>query len=69
VVSVPGASSQVPESMPRVSVASGDTCSMSSDGPIPPSGDPLTGIPLADIASEGPYPAWREPYPHPGAGR
>jgi hypothetical protein len=67
-VSVPGASSQLPESMPRVSVTAGDTSAMSSDAPVPPGGDPLTGIPLSDIASMGPYPAWHDPYPHPGAG-
>src|SRR6516164_9751959 len=56
VVSVPGASSQLPESMPRLSVTAGDTSAMSSDAPVPPSGDPLTGIPLSDIASMGPHP-------------
>ena len=68
IVSLPGFSSQLPEGMPRLSVTAGDTSAMSSDAPVPPGGDPLTGIPLSDIASSGPYPAWRDPYPHPGAG-
>jgi hypothetical protein len=65
-VTDPGSSSQAPQ--PTVTVLAGDTCSLSSDSPVPAGGDPLSGIPLSDIASMGPYPAWREPYPHPGAG-
>ena len=53
VVSVPFASSQVPENMPTVAVTSGDTSAMSSDAPVPSTGDPMTGLKLDFIASTG----------------
>ena len=53
VVSVPYASSQVPANMPQQAVTSGDTSGMSSDSPVPASGDPLTGVSLADVTQTG----------------
>lgn len=53
VVSVPGASSQLAESMPTVPVMAGDTSAMSSDAPVPAQGDPMTGLGLDFIASTG----------------
>jgi hypothetical protein len=53
VVSVPYASSQLAESRPTVGVMAGDTCSLSSDAPVPPGGDPLTGLSLAQVAETG----------------
>jgi hypothetical protein len=69
VVSVPGASSQVPESMPRLSVTAGDTSAMSSDAPVPPGGDPLTGLGLDFIASTGAGQGTVVTPHHPGAAR
>jgi hypothetical protein len=40
-------------SIPEVQVVSGDTCSSSADGPVPPSGDPMTGLSLAQICETG----------------
>jgi hypothetical protein len=53
VVSIPGYSSQLPEGTPSVPVTAGDTCAVSSDTPVPASGDPLTGLTLADITTTG----------------
>ena len=54
IVSAPFASSQVPENMPRLPVTAGDTCSMSSDAPVPSGGgDPMTGLGLGFIAATG----------------
>jgi hypothetical protein len=53
VVSVPFASSQLAESMPRLPVTAGDTAGMTSDAPVPVSGDPLTGLSLADVTQTG----------------
>jgi hypothetical protein len=54
VVSNPYGSSQVAANMPTVQVLAGDTCSLSSDAPVPSSGgDPLTGLGLDAIASTG----------------
>ena len=50
VVSVPGQSSQVAPDTTAVHL--GDTAS-ASFGPIPPGGDPLTGISAADLTSTG----------------
>ena len=51
-ISMPFTSSQVPENMPTVPVTSGDTCSMSSDAPVPAAGD-WTGVPQAFIDGTG----------------
>ena len=51
VVSVPGASSQVPASMPRVSVTSGDTSGMSSDQAVQAS--PITPGPVDAYLTTG----------------
>lgn len=51
-ISMPFTSSQVPENMPTVPVTSGDTCSMSSDSPVPAAGD-WTGVPQASIQGTG----------------
>ena len=53
VVSALFMSSQVPENMPTTTVSAGDTCSMSSDAPVPSGGDPMTGLKLDFIASTG----------------
>lgn len=53
VVSVPGASSQLSESVPRLPVTSGDTSGMSSDAPVPAGGDPLTGLSLGQVTLTG----------------
>jgi hypothetical protein len=53
VVSNPFGSSQVAANLPTAQVVSGDTCSSSADGPVPPAGDPLTGISLDAICSTG----------------
>jgi hypothetical protein len=36
-----------------VSVLAGDTCSLSSDAPVPPSGDPLSGLSLEQVTQTG----------------
>jgi hypothetical protein len=53
VVSIPGASSQLAENMPHLPVTTGDTAGMTSDAPVPPGGDPLTGLGLDSIANTG----------------
>lgn len=53
VVSVPFASSQLPGSRPTLDVVSGDTCSSSADAPVPASGDPMTGLSLAQVTQTG----------------
>lgn len=68
VVSVPFASSQVAESMPRVPVTAGDTAGMTSDSPVPPSGDPLTGLSVADVTQTGAGHGTAGHIPHPNAG-
>ena len=45
------ASSQAP--IAHVDVTTGDTCSLSSDAPVPVSGDPLTGLSLALVTQTG----------------
>jgi hypothetical protein len=52
VISMPFTSSQVAANMPTVPVTSGDTCSMSSDSPVPAAGD-WTGVPQAFIEGTG----------------
>ena len=47
----PYQSAQLP--VTRVDVTAGDTSAMSSDGPVPSTGDPLTGLGLDFIASTG----------------
>jgi hypothetical protein len=49
----PYASSQIPVNVPRIDVTQGDTCAMTSDAPVPLSGDPMTGVSLADITQTG----------------
>jgi hypothetical protein len=39
--------------MPTVPVLAGDTSGMSSDAPVPATGDPLTGLGLDSIADTG----------------
>ena len=68
VVSNPFGSSQAAENMPRVPVTTGDTCSLSSDAPVPPSGDPLTGLPLSFIAATGAGDGSAGHHNHPNAG-
>jgi len=68
VVSVVGISSQVPEGMTRLSVVAGDTCSLSSDAPVPSGGDPLTGLSLAQVTETGAGSGNANPYRHPNAG-
>jgi hypothetical protein len=41
--------------VPHVDVMAGDTCSSSADGPVPSSGDPMTGLSLHQLTSTG---AW-----------
>lgn len=53
VISAPFGSSQLPANLDRLPVTQGDTCSLSSDSPVPSSGDPLTGVSLADITETG----------------
>lgn len=45
------ASSQAP--IAHVDVLAGDTCSLSSDAPVPVSGDPMSGLTLADVCETG----------------
>jgi hypothetical protein len=68
VVSVPFASSQLPESMPRLPVTAGDTAGMTSDSPVPVSGDPLTGLSLADITQTGAGAGHAGHFAHPNSG-
>ena len=62
-VTTQGASSQIPQ--PQVSVQQGDTCAFASDSPVPPAGDPLSGLGLAQVtqtgAGEG---SWHQPHPN-----
>jgi hypothetical protein len=55
--------------MPRLSVTAGDTSAMSSDAPVPPGGDPLTGLGLDFIASTGAGQGTVVTPHHPGAAR
>jgi hypothetical protein len=52
-VSVPGVSSQLAENRPVAAVHAGDTCVMPWDSPVPASGDPLTGLSLAQVTETG----------------
>ena len=51
-VSVPGASSQLPQNMPVVDVTAGDTAASSWDSPVPPI-DPMTGLQADSLLSTG----------------
>jgi hypothetical protein len=53
ILSSPYSSSQVEGNFSTVAVTSGDTSSSSADAPVPVTGDPLTGLSLADITSTG----------------
>jgi hypothetical protein len=65
VVSVPGASSQVPASMPVVTVTAGDTSGMSTDRPVNPSAFQGDAGPQMDTgAGQGNA----NPYRHPASG-
>ena len=44
-------SSQVPQ--PSATVYAGDTAAFLNDGPVPASGDPLTGLSLAQVTETG----------------
>jgi hypothetical protein len=44
-------SSQVPQ--PSAVVQAGDTCTMSTDSPVPAAGDPMSGLSLADVTQTG----------------
>lgn len=50
-VTIPGASSQFGADM--VAVTAGDTCSASADAPVPASGDPMSGLSLAQVTETG----------------
>jgi hypothetical protein len=51
VIRAPYQSAQTPGD--AVSVLSGDTCSSSVDGPVPPGGDPLTGLSVEQVTMTG----------------
>jgi hypothetical protein len=68
VVSNPYGSSQVAVNMPSVLVTQGDTAGMASDSPVPPPGDPLTGLGLDSIASTGAGLGSAGQHRHPNAG-
>src|SRR5258708_4841678 len=53
VVSTPYASAQIPANRPTVAVMAGDTCSSSADAPVPVTGDPMTGLSLAQVTTTG----------------
>jgi hypothetical protein len=44
---------QLGANMPRIPVTQRDTCSLSSDSPVPAQGDPLTGLTPGDVTSTG----------------
>lgn len=68
VVSAPYGSSQLPANLGRVPVTQGDTAGMTSDSPVPQTGDPLTGISLDAITSTGAGRGHAGHIPHPNTG-
>jgi hypothetical protein len=69
VVSIPGASSQVPANMPAVPVGAGDTSGMSSDQAVGDNFTAISGDAAAGLSATGAGEGHAGHFAHPSAGR